>query len=121
MNHVLSFTEFLNEALVTVKRRYTEAHPQKAVSDNAPIRERILAYVKEKREVSHTQLMKFISDMNEQTGGSTSRKWVNKNTQYFTIKEKHNTKYYALSKMGERVHSKINAGRVNEASEKNAE
>ena len=114
MNHLLSFEEFVNEALVTVKRRYTESYPEKAVSDNAPIRERILAYVKEKREVSHTQLMKFIADMNEQTGGSTSRKWVNKNTQYFTIKEKHNTRYYTLSKMGERVHSRTSTGRVNE-------
>jgi hypothetical protein len=93
---------------VVVKRKYTEAHPEKAVSDSAPIRERILAFVKEKKEVTHTQLMEFISNLNEETGGSTSRKWVNKNTRYFTVKEKHNTKYYKLSIEGKRVYNAIN-------------
>jgi hypothetical protein len=93
--------------MVTVKRRYTDAHPASAVSDKAPVREKILSFVKEKKSVSHTELMEFISMMNEETGGSTSRKWVNKNTQYFTIKEKAGQKTYTLSALGSRVCEKI--------------
>jgi len=112
MNHVLDFSDFLNEARVTVKRKYTDKHPEAVVSDKAPIRERILAFVKEKKEVSHKELMEFISGLNEETGGSTSRKWVNKNTKYFNIKEKNGTKIYSLSNMGARVQAAT--GKVNE-------
>ena len=107
MSAVKTFQEFVNESRVVVKRKYTEAYPEAAVSDKAPVRERILSFVKEKKEVSHTELMEFIRGLNEETGGQTSRKWVNKNTRYFEVKEKHNTKYYTLSKMGERVHNAI--------------
>jgi hypothetical protein len=107
MEHLLTFTQFLNEAMVTVKRKYTDSHPATAVSDYAPIREKILLFVKEKKTVSHSELMEFISLMNEETGGSTSRKWVNKNTQYFSIKDQSEGKTYTLSALGSRVCEKI--------------
>jgi hypothetical protein len=107
-NYVTSFSDFImNEGRVVVKRKYTDKHPESSVSDKAPIRERILSFVKEKKKVTHTQLMEFINSVNEETGGNTSRKWVNKNTRYFNVAEKNNTKYYSLSKMGERVHEAI--------------
>ena len=107
-NYVESFTDFIiNEGRVLIKRKYTDKHPEAAVSDRAPVRERILSFVKEKKKVSHVQLMEFINSVNEETGGNTSRKWVNKNTRYFNVVEKNNTKYYSLSKMGERVHEAI--------------
>jgi hypothetical protein len=107
-NHVDNFSSFLmNEGRVVVKRKYTDKHPESSVSDKAPIRERILSFVKEKKKVTHNQMMEFISSVNEETGGATSRKWVNKNTKYFNVVEKNSTKYYTLSKMGERVHEAI--------------
>lgn len=105
--YALSFEEFVNEGKVTVKRKYTDLHPQREVSTNAPIRERILSFVKEGGRVSHEELMEFIASMNEENGGSTSRKWVNKNTQYFHITEKNGVKTYRLSALGERVHNAI--------------
>ncbi len=107
MDFVHNFEDFLNEARVTVKRKYTTDHPEKSVSDHAPVRERILSFVKEKKEVTHTQMMEFIRGMNEESGTQTSQKWLGKNAQYFNVKEKHSTKYYTLSKMGERVHEAI--------------
>ena len=107
-NYVNNFSDFMvNEGRVVVKRKYTDNHPESAVSDKAPVRERILSFIKEKKNVSHTQLMEFINSLNEETGGNTSRKWVTKNSRYFNVVEKHNTKYYTLSKMGERVHEAI--------------
>jgi len=105
--YTLSFDDFINEGKVTVKRKYTDKYPQREVSSNAPIREKILSFVKEAGRVSHEELMEFIAGMNEENGGSTSRKWVNKNTQYFHITEKNGVKTYRLSSLGERVHAAI--------------
>jgi hypothetical protein len=104
---MLSFDEFVNEGKVTIKRKYTDLHPSLTVSTNAPIRERILSFLKEAGTVTHDELMEFIAGMNEESGGSTSRKWVNKNTQYFVIKERQGVKTYRLSPLGERVHRAI--------------
>ena len=105
--HVNNFEDFLNEAKVSVKRKYTESHPAKHVSSYGPIREKVLAFVKEKGKVSHTDLLEFFKGMNEETGGATSRKWLNKNPHYFKISEKNGAKTYKLSKLGERVHNVI--------------
>ena len=107
MNHVKSFVDFLNEARVVFKRKYTDSYPEKSVSSTAPIRERILSFVKERGQVSYSELMEFVKSMNEETGGQTSRKWLNKNTEYFKIVEKNGEKTYSLSNVGKRVHEAI--------------
>jgi len=106
--YIQSFDEFLNEGKVTFKRKYTEAYPAKHVFTNAPVREKILSFVKEKGEVTHDEMMEFVRSVNEETGGNTSRKWLTKNTRYFNIKEKNGTKTYRLSSLGEKVHTSIN-------------
>lgn len=106
-NHVNNFEDFLNEAKVSVKRKYTELHPAKHVSSHGPIREKVLAFVKEKGEVSYEDLLEFFKGMNEESGGATSRKWLNKNPHYFKVTEKKGAKTYKLSKLGERVHNAI--------------
>jgi hypothetical protein len=105
--YTLSFEDFINEGKVTVKRKYTDNYPKKEVSSNAPVRERILSFVKEAGRISHEDLMEFIASMNEENGGATSRKWVNKNSHYFHITEKNGVKTYRLSALGERVHNAI--------------
>jgi hypothetical protein len=108
MEHIEDFQSFIvNEGRVSVKRKYTESHPGKSVSDAAPIRERVLSFLKEKGEATYEDLMEFFKGLNEETGGNTSRKWLNKNTQYLSIKEKNGVKTYSLSKMGNRVHEAI--------------
>lgn len=106
-NYFPTFREFLNEARIVVKRQYTEQHPAKAVSDYAPVRERILSFINEKGTVSRSQLLEFIRGFNEATGRTTSAGWINKNSNYFNVKEANGTKYYSLSKLGERVHNSI--------------
>lgn len=106
--HIQSYEEFINESKVTVKRKYTDAYPAQHISSNGPVRERILSFVKEKGEVSHEDMMEYVKGVNEETGGNTSRKWLNKNARYFTIKEKNGIKTYRLSSLGEKVHHQIN-------------
>jgi len=107
MNHIHSFEEFVNEAKVTVKRKYTDIYPAKQVDQRGPIREKVLAFVKENGEVSYEDMTEFMKSMNEETGGSTSRKWLTKNPQYFKITEKNGKKTYKLSLLGERVYRAI--------------
>lgn len=106
-NYAHTFEDFLNEGKVSVKRKYTDKYPAKHVSSHGPIRERILAFVKENGEVTREGLMEFIKGMNEDNGGATSRKWLNKNPQYFKVTEKNGVKTYKLSSLGERVHNAI--------------
>lgn len=104
---VISYEEFLNEAKVTVKRKYTDNYPAKHVNVNGPIREKILSFVKEKGTVSYNEMMEFVKGINEESGGNTSRKWLNKNTKYFKVTEKNGVKTYKLSSFGEKVHNAI--------------
>jgi len=108
MQQVLTFDEFmLNESRLVVKRKYTESHPEKSVSNIAPVRERVLSFVNEKGSVTHKEMMNFFRSVNEETGGNVSRKWLNKNTAYFKISERNGVKTYRLSAMGRRVHESI--------------
>jgi hypothetical protein len=104
---VATYEEFLNEGKVSVKRKYTENYPAKYVNTNGPIREKILSFLKEKGSVTYSEMMEFVKSINEETGGNTSRKWLNKNTKYFKVTEKNGVKTYKLSSFGEKVHNAI--------------
>jgi predicted transcriptional regulator len=104
---VQSFEEYVNEGHIVLKRKYTNAHPEKKVGSKAPIREKILSFVAENGSVSKEQMMEFISGLNEESGGKTSRKWLNKNTHLVTVTEKNGTKTYSLTRMGKKLHEKI--------------
>ena len=107
MSHVKSYNEFLNEALVVVKRKYTESHPQKVASSYAPVRERILSLVNEKGRVSEEEMSQFLKMMNEETGRKTNTGWLKANSKYFKMKEEEGVKYYTLSAEGKRIHEKL--------------
>lgn len=104
---VQSFDEYLNEGHIVVKRKYTQSHPEKKVGSKAPIREKVLSFLAEKGSVSKDQMMDFIGGLNEESGGKTSRKWLNKNTHLVNVTEKNGTKTYTLTKLGKRLHEKI--------------
>ena len=107
MDYVYSFEEFLNEARLTYKRKYTDNYPEGPVYDRGPVREKVLSFVNEKSKVTHKEMMNFIKGINDETGGTTSRKWLNKNTSYFKIRERNGEKIYSLSEKGKRVHESI--------------
>jgi len=104
---IQTFDEFITEGHIVFKRKYTDAHPEKKVGATGPIREKILSFLHEKGTVNKTEMMEFISGLNEETGGKTSRKWLNKNSHLVIVTEKDGTKFYTLSKTGQRIHSKI--------------
>lgn len=107
MEYVCNFEDFLNEARLTYKRKYTDNHPEQTVYDRGPIREKVLSFVNEKGKVSHKEMLEYLKGINEETGGTTSRKWINKNTSYFKIRERNGEKFYTLSEKGKRVHNSI--------------
>lgn len=107
MDHVITYEQFLSEALHVVKRKYTELHPAKMISDYAPVRERVLSYIQEKGSVTESALKEFLKLTNEETGRKTSMEWVKANSKYFTVKEANGEKTFSLSKEGNRIHQKI--------------
>lgn len=107
MSIVKSYDEFLNEAVHIVKRKYTEMHPERKASDYAPVRERVLSFVKEHGRVTATQMKEFFRSVNEETGRKTSLEWVKANSKYFVIREKDGEKTYTLSAEGRRIHEKL--------------
>jgi hypothetical protein len=113
MKAVLSYDEFINEAVHVVKRRYTEAHPQKIASDYAPVREKVLAFVKEKDTVTEQEFAEFFRLMNEESGRKTSMRWVTANRELFVIREtRSGEKTYRLSKEGLRIHQKLSSPKL---------
>jgi len=104
---VYSFDEFVSEGHIVVKRKYTDAHPEKKVGNKAPIREKILSFLAEQGKVNKEQMMEFINGLNEESGGTTSRKWLNKNTHLVSVTTKNEEKTYSLTKLGRKLHEKI--------------
>lgn len=108
---VLSYEDFLNEGIHIVKRKYTDSHPEKRVSDYAPVRERVLSFLKEKGTVSSEELKEFFKLMNEETGRKTGIGWIKANSHLVTVKESGGKSTYQLSKEGKRIHEKLTSSK----------
>lgn len=104
-NHVYTFEEFIAEGKLTVKRKYTESHPELTVGDIAPVREKIISFIAEKGEVTVNELKEFINLMNEEIGTKTTYDWVRKNGKYFNKRGLGENQVITLSDVGKKVHS----------------
>jgi hypothetical protein len=107
MSTVLSYDDFLSEGLHIVKRKYTEKHPERVVSDYAPVREKVLSFLKEKGAATYEELEEFFKLMNEETGRKTGMGWIKANQELINVQESRGKKVYTLSKEGKRIHEKI--------------
>ncbi len=105
MKVVQTYEQFINEAKIQIKQKYTDKHPAKTVNSYAPVREKIISFIKENSPVSQKQLIEFVKGVNEETGGNTSIGWINRNKQYFKVQEVNGEKLYKLSALGERVYT----------------
>jgi hypothetical protein len=92
---------------VTVKRKYTENHPSVDIQNYAPIREKVLNFLKENGTVTRAQLKEFLNGMNEEIGSKTSMKWVNKNSRFITEFASKGEVHYKLTPLGKRVVEKM--------------
>lgn len=104
-----SVTESVNEAASksVIKRQYTEGHPPIEIQNYAPIREKVLNFLKENGTVTRAQLKEFINGMNEDIGSKTSMKWVNKNSRYIKEFATKGEVHYKLTPLGKRVVERI--------------
>jgi len=83
----------LEERYITVKRKYTENHPEKTVGKAAKIRNKVLEAIKDGKLTKD----EFESIVREMTVDST--RWLRRNSTYFNVSEDGIT----LSKTGKRV------------------
>lgn len=102
---LLKFNEFINEGLITLKRKYTDLYPEKKISTHATTREKLIVFIAENKPVSKKKLQNFLSSVNEKTGSTTSLKWVSKNKSYVKTYEQNGQFYFKLTPLGEKLYS----------------
>ena len=107
MENLNDLNDFLNEKRVTVKRRYTEAHPAKNVSTAARVRSTILDSVAD-GHITEEEMTRILSEL------KAHKRWLSRNKGLFNISEDQaGIKTFSLSPYGIRVKNKTTV--LNEA------
>ena len=107
MDNLNDLNNFLNEKRVTVKRRYTEAHPAKNVSTAARVRSTILDSVAD-GHITEEEMTRILSEL------KAHKRWLSRNKGLFNISEDQaGIKTFSLSPYGLRVKNKTTV--LNEA------
>ena len=88
-----TFEDFLNEKSITLKRRYTEAHPAKTVGNSARVRNAIIEALKDGK-ITVDEFNEIVSQHS-----SAPSKWTRGNKRFFKIEEDGVT----LSKYGTKI------------------
>jgi len=107
MDNLNDLNNFLNEKRVTVKRRYTEAHPAKNVSTAARVRSTILDSIAD-GHITEEEMTRILSEL------KAHKRWLSRNKGLFNISEDQaGIKTFSLSPYGIRVKNKTTV--LNEA------
>ena len=107
MDNLNDLNNFLNEKRVTVKRRYTEAHPAKNVSTAARVRSTILDSIAD-GHITEDEMTRILSEL------KAHKRWLSRNKGLFNISEDQaGIKTFSLSPYGVRVKNKTTV--LNEA------
>jgi len=100
MDNLNDLNNFLNEKRVTVKRRYTEAHPAKNVSTAARVRSTILDSIAD-GHITEDEMTRILSEL------KAHKRWLSRNKGLFNISEDQaGIKTFSLSPYGLRVKNK---------------
>jgi len=99
-----TFEDFLNERNITLKRRYTEAHPAKTVGNSAKVRNAIIEALKDGK-ITVEEFNNIVSQHS-----SAPSKWTRGNKRFFKIEEDG----VSLSKYGTKILNSLVTESVNE-------
>ena len=95
------FENFINEAHVTVKRKYTETHPHKKMYDGAKVRNTIFKAVGN-GELHEDEIKTILSKM-----GADDR-WHQRHKYFFDVRESDKGKHYKLATKAKKIVLKYN-------------
>jgi hypothetical protein len=98
----MDFNEFinesnLNEAAITLKRKYTELHPAKTASTNAKTRNKVIEAIKDGK-LTKEEFNLILTKVSED-----QKRWLKRNNHYFNLSEDGIT----LSKAGLKIYSQL--------------
>jgi hypothetical protein len=98
----MDFNEFinksnLNEAAITLKRKYTELHPAKIASTNAKTRNKVIEAIKDGK-LTKEEFNLILTKVSED-----QKRWLKRNSHYFNLSEDGIT----LSKAGLKIYSQL--------------
>jgi cytidyltransferase-like protein len=110
--NLYSFDEFVNESMVTVKRKYTDNHPAWTTYGNLNKRNSVMkAIVDKKGSLTEEEINGFFGNKHN------SSRWFKYNKRYISIEEdKDGNKIYKLTKHGQRLFDTLNP-KTNDVSE----
>ena len=115
-----SLQGFLNESQsksMVVKRKYGD-RGQVTAGNVAPLRDRVLNFVKESLRVSKTDLKKFIISLSEGKASNVSATmWLKRNAQFFIAESKNGETFLKLSDIGKRLSNRLPSNKMLESEE----
>jgi len=96
MKNLDNIDDYISEKRVTVKRRYTDNHPAKIRSTAARIRSAVFSAMGD-GVLTEEEMIDVLKITN------AHKRWLKRNSSLFQVKEEEGTKFYKLSKFGNRV------------------
>ena len=96
MKNIKTFTQFLNEKKIQIKRKYTDRHPAKRISSNARVRTAVLDAISD-GIITADELKNILKEV-----GANSR-WLSKNKKLFNISEDDGIICYKLSPYANKI------------------
>lgn len=93
----MDFNEFINEAAITLKRKYTELHPAKLASTHATTRNKVIEAIKDGK-LTKEEFNLILTKVSED-----QKRWLKRNNHYFNLSEDGIT----LSKAGLKIYSQL--------------
>lgn len=110
----ISLEDFINEDVLllserlTAKRKYTDKHPSVDINYSAPIRNKVLAFVSGKGEVSEEEMKEFFNSLEEDLGRKANWSWVKSNSNLIKKFENEGKPYYKLTERGSKILKRYN-------------
>ena len=105
----MNIETFINEDVLliserlTAKRKYTDNHPSINVNYSAPIRNKVLSFVSDKKQVSEEEMKEFFGTLKEESGKRANWNWISKNSDLVKKFESDGKTFYKLTKRGNTI------------------
>lgn len=97
----------IEESKITVKRKYTELHPERKVNKKAKIRNQILELVASRGKIKLSALKTTITEYEGGAIKTINNNWIESNKDLFHIFNEDGVDYCKLSKKGMTIYNSL--------------
>lgn len=109
-----SLSDFIKESKTVQLKRQYKNNPSIVVESAAPVRNKVIEFIKEHKAVSKNVLRKFIKEnfsyKNPNTANAAITQWIKRNDKFFITESKGGVEIIKLSSLGNKLYESINEG-----------